>query len=221
MFAHDLPGFDQVIANSALAQDDFWRLELKDMVPVQVDFMYFRAKQAGYFEEAKRMILLLQQAVMRKDTMAMIDRKDYVVLCHRVPDPIFTVDDLVDGLNLMTEVRQNAVLLALECKLDPEVVINMKWQDELQLPTTACVKMLLQSQAAYRHVKLPYVFWEWSGGKASPLISLKADAEAAFGKSWPAIMGSYQGMLMISPVADASHYKKLLDELQMLNGPTK
>ena len=211
MQAHELNAFSDTLGKSTLATDSFWALPLSQMAPMQVEFFYHRAKFLDKFEEAKALITELQQVVMASSQA--LDKEDMMIFAHRVPDPIFTVDELVDGLGQMTEVRQNALLFALETKLTPAQVINLRWNDPVQLPQTECVQILLSGARAHRHINLPYVFWEWSGSVAQPLLSLQEDAEMAFAKSWPGIVASYDDMVLISPKADAGHVKNLLNEL--------
>lgn len=213
MFANDLPGFDNSLAVSDLATDEFWKYQLNEMTPLRVEFFYHRARFVDKFDEAKSLVRNLQAALLRTENQSFIKATDLVLLGHRVPDPIFTIDDFVDGLNLMTEVRQNALLFALETGMDPDKVIGMRWNDQVNLPSTPCIRNILKTQAELRHLKLPYVFWEREGKTALPLVTLREDAEMAFCKSWPAIVVSFKEMVMVSPAAGAAHLRQLLDDL--------
>ena len=213
MHASDLPGFDTLIEQSPLRGDVFWKYELHEMTPMRVNFFYYRAKALGETDSAKSLIRGLQNALLQAKNQPFLQRADLTLLTHKVPEELFTVDDFVDALNQMTDVRQNAILLALESGMDIDRIINLKWDEEVNLPSTACVRMVLGHQAQRRHVSLPYVFWEWAGDTALPLLSLMADAEFAFGKSWPAIICSYSEMSMYSARADGEHVKRLLDDL--------
>lgn len=214
MRIQDVEGFSASLSHSPLANDPFWTLQLSEMIPLRVEAFYMRAKMTDQFDQALELIGLAQKALMAN--LSKLQVSDLALVAHRPPDPRFTVDDFIDAMGQLTEVRQNAILLCLESHLLPDDIVGLTWHDQDKLPISPSVQMLMRERANHRHAKLPYVFWEWEGATAQPLFSLQHDAEMAFGKNWPSIVAGFTDMVMISPRADARHVRRLLDELQAL-----
>ena len=126
----------------------------------------------------------------------------------------FFVDELIDGLGKLSEARQRACLFALEADLELEQVANMTWRgyrDEVDV-TTPLMAEVIASQV--RHLRLPYVFWEFSMPRvASPLLDLQKSIESAFRMPWGQLQQAYKSMVWIDRREDARHFTSLVQQL--------
>lgn len=81
-----------------------------------------------------------------------------------------------------------------------------------QVPTQ--IREILAGRAKMRHIKLPYVFWEYASGRiAAPLLQSAVSAEEAFSMPWPRIQQRYSTMLWVSREADRASFNKLVEEV--------
>ena len=127
----------------------------------------------------------------------------------------FFVDELIDGLSLMSEARRQGCLFALEADLEPQEVTDLTWQEFLvkNFKMTPLMSETIATQV--RHIRLPYIFWEYATPKiATPLIKLQESIEGAFKCSWGQLQMNYRGMVMIDRRADARHFNDLIEEIQ-------
>ena len=128
--------------------------------------------------------------------------------------PRFFADELLDGLERLAPSRRAACLFALESGLAPDFVTELTWRRlQVQSLPPLALEVLLTAQRV-RHIRLPYVFWEWATDKiAAPLLRFRGDVEQAFDCEWEDLRKKYQSMVFIDRKADARHFLALRQEV--------
>jgi len=77
---------------------------------------------------------------------------------------------------------------------------------------TGLSREILQSAGQTRHLRLPYVFWEWATATiATPLLELTWSAQKAFDCSWPELTGRYKRMIGLNRHAEAASLLELVE----------
>lgn len=216
MRASELRTFGQWLPSSPLASDRFWNRDLELVSDTEISLFYARAQLQGLKSNAIEAMDKLQAALV----LASIDGTELPkgalrLVAHELPLERFTVDEFIDSLVKLPAARRAAVVFALEMRDTPERVAELTWSDTatmMQLPTQ--VQQILKSRGQVRHLKLPYVFWEWATERiASPLLQLAVSAEQAFGEPWQRIQQRYSTMLWVSGRADAASFYGLVEEV--------
>jgi hypothetical protein len=102
----------------------------------------------------------------------------------------------------------------LEAELEPREVTELTWQEFMseRFRMTPLMSEALATQV--RHIRLPYVFWEFGAPKlAMPLIKLQESIEGAFKCPVGQLQTMYRNMVYIDRRSDALHFRALLGEL--------
>lgn len=215
MLASELDSFGGWLATSPLADDRIWRRELELVGDAELQLFYARASLRGLRGNAVEAISRLQSALILEAVHGRVGVPMHLI-AHELPCERFDVDEFVDCLlQIRTPTRRAAVLYALEAQMTPGTVAELTWQEVSkfkQLP--ARLREILEARGKVRHMKLPYVFWEWATEHiAVPLLRLQQDAERAFDCPWPQVQQRYKTMLWVSGRADASSFFSLVDEV--------
>lgn len=193
-----------------------WGRDLEKVTTTEVGLFFARSGIRGLKAEAVDAFDRLQKALV----LAAIDgsnlpKEAFHLIGMRLPLDRFVVDDFIDSLVKLSSTRRAAVLFALDTNEPPKHVAQLTWKEAgqlTQLPMRA--QEVLRGRAKVRHLKLPYVFWEWAGERiACPLLQLAADTEAKFGMPWGDLQQRYTGMLWVSSRADAASFMTLADEV--------
>jgi hypothetical protein len=215
MLLRQIGNFGDALGNSPLGQDRLWSRPADKISETEIQMFYARAALMGFREEAVDLIDRLQaQAILT--TIESNDGTDLSVLVlHTPPEERFYVDELVDGLAKLSEARRGACLFALEARMSPEQVAALTWVEAGKTNWQGLAREVLAVAAATRHIRLPYVFWEWATEKiACPLLELQPGIEAAFGCTWPALVNRYSTIARIDRRADSASFLQLVDEVR-------
>lgn len=194
------------------AADRLWQREADAVSEMELQLFYARAQLAGQRKEAIDAVDRLQGAVIMAAFDGEIDGPPAAIVLHEPPVDVFLVDELVDGLAKLPMPRRQACLYALEthqCLLD---VANLFWRHlgGQQVRHTLLAAELLSAAGQTRHLKLPYVFWEWATPTiATPLLELPWSVKQAFDCSWPELVARYRRMVLVSPRANAASLLEL------------
>lgn len=216
MRACELSTFGQWLPSSPLASDRLWNRDLELVSDMEISLFYARAGLVGLKGNAIEAIDRLQTAlILSAIDGTKVPKEAMRLVAHEPPVERFAVDEFIDRLVKLPSARRAAVLFALEMALAPERVVELTWKEAAnmaQLPTQA--RETIRARATVRHLKLPYVFWEWAGERiATPLLQLAVSAEEAFGMPWPRIQQRYTSMLWVSGRADVASFHSLVEEV--------
>lgn len=127
----------------------------------------------------------------------------------------FFVDELIDGLLILSESRRRACLYALESRMSPQEVADLTWAGmiRMDLELTPLMRDIMSDQV--RHIRLPYIFWEQASPTiATPLLKLQDSIEHAFDMAYGQLQTGYGSMVVIDRNADADHFLGLITEIR-------
>ena len=183
--------------HSNLLDDPFWSLDSTRVTGDQVALFY--ARNRTRIGEAGDLIDRLQTALI---TMAVQGGKLLAsadLLQHEPPDDPFFLDEFLDRLRDVPRERQMAIVFALEAGVEPYVASELTWRKARDMRgLNRVATSILELCASVRHVRLPYVFWEWATPTiAAPLIDLEGTVKERFEAPWPKIARQYRGMVMV------------------------
>lgn len=212
MEAMNLKGFAQWVGeHQALASDPLWTRPLGELS--EVDMIAYYARNRFNHDNAVKAIDTLQTELVIAAMEGAVTTAEMWIVGHDLPPTRFTADDYIDGLLKLSQPRRAAVHFAMVTRMEPHLVAELTWKEVTQFLRPDELEVL-QARASVRHIKLPYVFWEWATDRiAAPLIRLREDAEAAFGMPWPRIQLNYSSMLAISTYADSQHLLGIVEEI--------
>lgn len=215
MLPTEVGTFGKWLATSPLADDRIWRRDVENIGSTELQLFYARAGFVGLKAEAAHAIDRLQSELILAGVRGEVPNAALQLIEHEPPTTRFDADEFIDRLVKLTPTRRAAVLYALATRSTPEQTVELTWLEINQAPQAPELVMdILKAQSKVRHMKLPYVFWEWASTRiAMPLINLQASAEQAFGMTWPAIQQRYASMLWISGRADSASFNSLVEEV--------
>lgn len=215
MRATQLPQFNNWLSATVLLNDRLWQRELAQISEMEIQLFYARAGLRGARQQATEAIDRLQSILILKAVEGALSQDDLRLIEHEVPDDLYCVDEFVDGLVQMAPVRRAAALFALECQIPADQVVELSWYKANRMKQlTPNAREILLAQGRTRHLRLPYVFWEWKTPViATCLIGLQEEVELAMGKSWPALQVAFTSMLWISGRADGSSFLQIAEEV--------
>lgn len=215
MFVSDIPSFSVWLAKSPIRDDRIWSRPLEDISENEIQLFYARAGLQGFKKEATDAIGQLQDEILLQSMCKDMPQKALRIVSHQTPINRFATDEFLDHLAKIGVERRSAILYALVTRQEPEDVAELCWKNvrELgQLPELA--QEILAMRSKIRHLKLPYVFWEWATLRiASPLLILQQTAEDAFGMAWPAIQVRWDEMIWINTGAEKCDFLELVEEV--------
>jgi hypothetical protein len=92
--------------------------------------------------------------------------------------------------------------------------VNLTWKEVGSVNQLSPLsREVVTARSKLRHMKLPYVFWEWvTDDIAAPLVDLQSSAEKAFGEPWPSIQMHWNDMIWVDLRADARRFVELIEE---------
>lgn len=186
--------------------DPLWQRETLAVSEGEIQLFYARCSLMGSRQQGVDAIDALQAAVIVSSFEGELTEVPGAIIMHEPPVEPFLVDELVDGLVKLHPARRQACLFALEASYTPEAVTNLTWKAARNMSQVKplCLEILL-SAAQTRHLKLPYVFWEWATQQiATPLLELQWSIETAFDCTWPQLVQRHKRMIMLNRGADAA-----------------
>jgi hypothetical protein len=217
MRATQLQPFNDWLSSTVLLQDRLWQRELSQISEMEIQLFYARAGLHGARAQALEAIDRLQSTLILKAVEGALGQDDMRLIEHEVPDDIYCVDEFIDGLVQLTPARRAATLFALERGMSASQVTELSWYAAGKLTQlTPNAQEILLAQSRIRHLRLPYVFWEWQTPViATCLTGLEDDVERAMGKRWPALQVAFTSMLWVSGRADASSFLQFAEEARV------
>jgi hypothetical protein len=216
MRAREVGQFGTWLETSSFSDDRLWNRPLSHISELEVQLFYARAGLKGQAREAREAIDQLQSELLLVAMQGGMSQDDLRLIAHEVPRERFTVEEFVDRLVRLNQPRRMAVLMALATRSDPGLIARMEWRGVrhmTQVPDLAAE--ILKARAKLRHMRLPYVFWEWATDKiAAPLLRLQEQAESVFDAPWPAIQAQWTDMIWVDGRADASSLLGVVGEIR-------
>lgn len=213
----ELRGFSQWLneGGAPLAQDRLWARDLTQARPMEAQLFLARAQLQGHQALAREALDRMQTALIAGAVEGELSGAELALLAVDVPSDPYLVDEFIDDLAKLRPARRLATLFALETHTEAARVEELTWADAKRLSQLKPLSRdILASCARTRHLRLPYVFWEWSTPElATPVLGLQRDTERAFGRTWPALQFAFDTMIWTSSRADASHLLGLVEEV--------
>jgi hypothetical protein len=204
----------QALGNSPLGEDKLWSRPVDRISETELQLFYARASLAGLRQQAYDLIDQLQAEAIRLAIDADNAADLSVLVLHVPPERRYYVDELVDGLSKLSVSRRGACLFALELGWPLTRVMELQWRDAVKLECAGLAREVLTVANASRHIRLPYVFWEWATEQiACPLLDLQLSIEQAFDCTWPALVQRYATIIRIDRRADSASFLTLADEV--------
>lgn len=203
------------LASTPVGQDRLWRQEIGTISEMDIQLYYARSTLAGHRQAAIDALERVQTVLIGMTFKGQLRENASAIVLHQLPQSRFMVDEFVEGLRRLPQPRRLACLYALEARADPVSVVTLTWSEIARrqggFSHLAC--QVLAAAAQTRHIKLPYVFWEWVSEQiAAPLMELKWSCEQAHECTWPQLVVRYQTMTLIDRGADQASFLELLDK---------
>lgn len=215
MLATEVGKFGTWLGQHALAKDRIWKRHLEQVRPGEVMLFYARARLNGLERQAHEAIEVLQSelllhAMIKGDVSSDAMR----LILHEVPQERFTVDEFLDQMVRLDRSRRQALLVCLDTHSEAQQVVNLTWREVTAASQTPSIaREVFSARAKLRHIKLPYVFWEWATADiAAPLVNLKSCVEAAFGETWASVQMHWDDMIWVDLRADGRRFTELIEE---------
>jgi hypothetical protein len=212
MLLSQLAGVKSWLPSHSTSTDTFWQKRVSLVSSMDIQLFYARAGLKSNLQDARAAINLLQDAVIAGSFEGEVKPSAAIIMHEQTPEP-FLVDELVDGLAKLKITRRRACLYALETRQSPQEAADLTWirvQERKQISPLA--RETLQASAQTRHLKLPYVFWEWATPTiATPLLKLEWSITQAFGCSWPELTTRYERMIKLNRGAEAASLMELAE----------
>lgn len=202
----NLTGVQHWLVQHPTAGDPLWQRNPASVTELDIQLFYARAGLAGHRRAAIDAVDRLQSALILATIEGELDEAPAALILHEPPPEPFLTDELVDGLAALSLVRRQACLFALEVHLEPADAASLIWRATSRLGTlTPLAREILATVGQTRHLRLPYVFWEWATPTiATPLLELTWSAHEAFDCTWPELTQRYARMARVSRSADAA-----------------
>ena len=98
--------------------------------------------------------------------------------------------------------------------MSANAVTDLLWKDCEPRGFSQTSLEVVKAASLTRHIKLPYVFWEWATPNlASPLLDLQRSVENAFECGIAELQERYERMVMVDRRADAQSFLSLAKQL--------
>jgi hypothetical protein len=216
MFVSELGRFNKLLQDGPFSDDRLFQRPLELISDTEIQLFYARAGFAGMRSQAIETIDTLQSELLLAAMEGSIPQECLRIITHEAPRSPFSMDEFIDRLVKLSQVRRLAVLMALSTKSALERIISLEWKETAQLrqlPDLA--SEILKARRRLQHIKLPYVFWEQSSKHVSaPLIGLERQVSAAFdGDSWPVVQMHWDNMIWIDRRSEGKSFLGIVDEV--------
>jgi len=214
MRLRDLEGVAQILLGTHLAQDPIWDRELTRLTEIDITLFYARAG----IQDRRLAIELVERVQSAAIVAAFKGHKEAglsAIIAHTPPSDPFLVDELVSGLAKLPVPRRQTCLFALTAELSLTQASSLTWPEANSKQWPLLCQEILEVRSKTRHIRLPYVFWEWATPRiAAPVMQLQASVEEAFDCSWPQLVEKHSRMLRINRGADSASFLQLADEVR-------
>lgn len=212
----DVGGLKAVLAaNDGLGSDPVWSRTGSQLTGTDIQLFYARSGLKGKRQEAVDLVDQAQAAVIRALFCGELEKGAFAALVlHEQPPEPFMADEFVDGLIKLQPSRRAACIYLLENRMVGNEVTDLTWMGlDLRGKSQLSLDVITAAKVT-RHIKLPYVFWEWATENiASPLLNLQTTLELAFSCSLPELQARYDRMVMIDRRADSASLLDLARQL--------
>lgn len=216
MLAVEVGGFGDWLRDSPMRNDRLWARHLEQVSPLEIQLFYARAGLQCQAHHAREAIDTLQSELLVEAVKGRVSWAAMRLINHEVPAGRYTTENFIDKLLVLSLPRRMAVVTALVTESEPERVVKMEWHEcknMRQVPGLAQEVLLVRAKV--RHIRLPYVFWEWASEQvAAPLLGLREQVEQVFGEPWPAIQQQWTNMIWIESRSDAASLLSILEEVK-------
>lgn len=211
----DIGELKKTLAKDGVGADSFWDRTAFQLTDTDIQLFYARCGLEGLRQAAIAAVDQAQAVVIRALFCGELAKGSFAALVlHEPPPEPYMADEFVDGLIKLRPSRRGACVFALEQKLSPDAVMDLLWSQVPALSLTAQSQEIVKVARLTRHVKLPYVFWEWATPSiACPLIGLRTGIEAAFECGITRLQERYDRMVMLNRRAESTSFLDLARQL--------
>lgn len=211
----DVQGMGAIFTVDGLVSDPLWSRTPEKLTPTDIQLFYARAGLKGLRNEAIDCIDRAQAVVLKELVAGNLPRGSFAALVlHEVPLEPYMADEFVEGLIKLASARRGACIYALEHGMAPADVTELTWGKlKIKDENKICLEVLNAARIE-RHLRLPYVFWEWATPTiASPLLGLQLSIEKAFGCPIAQLQERYKRMVLIHRGAEAASFMSLANQI--------
>jgi len=216
MRLRDVVGMNAVLAgDDPVGADPIWDRDGSQLTDTDIQLFYARSGLKRLRQQAIDAIDKAQAVVIRALFVGELPRGAFAVLVlHEAPPMPYMADEFVDGLVKLRPARRGACIFLLENRMDANAVTNLLWSSTDSRGFSSTSLEVLNAAKLTRHIKLPYVFWEWATPNiASPLLELQCSIEDAFGCDIAELQTRYDRMVMVDRRSDATSFLNLAKQL--------
>lgn len=212
----DVEGIRRVLPAGTLGADPLWGRTSDALTSVDIQLFYARAGLNGQRDLSIALMDLAQGIVIMALFDGTLPKGAFAALVlHEAPSQRDLADDFVESLLRLRASCRGACVFLLENRLSPKSVTELVWmgldvreKSTLSLDAIGAARML-------RHIKLPYVFWEWvTPTSASPLIDLNSSIEKAFSCDLASLQQRYSRLMLVSRPTDATRLRSLVRQMK-------
>jgi len=214
MRLRDVVGMNEVLAGDDLVgTDPIWDRE--QLTDTDIQLFYARSGLKRLRQQAIDAIDKAQAVGIRALFCGELPRGAFAALVlHEAPPTPYLADEFVDGLVKLRPARRGAAIFMLENRMSANAVTDLLWKDCEPRGFSQTSLEVVKAASLTRHIKLPYVFWEWATPNlASPLLDLQRSVENAFECGIAELQERYERMVMVDRRADAQSFLSLAKQL--------
>lgn len=200
------------LEKSPVGSDPIWRKPVDAVSEMDIQLFYARASVSGHRQAA---VEIMDQAQAVAIAVAFDGHQVApALILHSPPEHPYMIDEFMDGLMRLKGHRRLACLFALESGEGLESAALLRWAQVKPQHRTGVTGHVLAMADRSRHIRLPYVFWEWATEHiAAPLLELTWSVENAFERPWPALARRYRDMVWVSQRAERVSFEQVIGQL--------
>ncbi|QFZ84655.1 hypothetical protein GFK26_18685 [Variovorax paradoxus] len=216
MRLRDVVGMEAVLSGDDLVSGDpIWDRDGGQLTNTDIQLFYARSGLKRLRQNAIDAVDKAQAVVIRALFCGELPRGAFAALVlHEAPPTPYLADEFVDGLVKLAPARRGACIYMLENRMAASEVTDLLWSSLDPRGFSQTSMEVLKAATLTRHIKLPYVFWEWATPNiASPLLDLQASIESAFECGVAALQERYDRMVMVDRRSDETSFLSLVKQL--------
>lgn len=181
MLLKDVGNISSLLGDSPLAASRLWNRDVEAIQPIEFLCFIRRMQSQGYEEKAKKSVQIAVNEIFLAVVQGDVQSTSLIRKFSDTRPSDFSKVKV--RLAKLTLVRRKAFMFMLECGLNTQEIIKLKWSDVRGKAFTSVAATILRSLP--RHISSNFVFWEYGRlAKAMPLIGFAEDANGILEDDW-------------------------------------
>lgn len=195
-----------------LGTDPLWAKTSDALTGVDIRLFYARAGLNGQRDFAIALIDLVQSIVIMSLFDGKLPKGTFAALVmHEAPSKLDLTDEFVEGLVRLRASRRGPCIFLLENRMSSKSTAELLWRGLDMREKSPLSFDAIGAACLLRHIKLPYVFWEWvTPTRAGPLIGLDDSIEKAFNCDLPSLQQRYSRLVLVDTQEGAARLRSLI-----------